>query len=152
MKTRFKEFLNEYGGPGRTIGFRYSKPTLEYGFKAPLLISDNINIDELKNNIQEILKNNNIQEDYYEFDKIKEFSDKTLYGLEVSMKAYSKYELNSMIGVILNKLTEIYNNKEDFDILYNNILFKGPDSNQVRKIGFLNNNQKNSNNDLTMKK
>lgn len=148
MKIKFKEFLNEYGGRGRAAGFRYSEPTKEYGFSVPILFESNIDINDIRDNIEKILKEENVEEDYFKFEKLSNdeirsiiinnidendyfnykemfFEGLTSYLLEISMKAYSKYELRSMISIVTNRLSKIYN--KEMLILIDRINIKGDD-------------------------
>lgn len=142
MKTKFYEFLNEYGGPGRTIGFRYSDPVDEYGFLIYILVdTEYIDADSLREDIKEILENKKVNEDYFLFDKDSEYGELDVYKLEISMKAYSKYELQSLIGVVLDAISEMYSDEIDNErliIVGEQIQVKGPDVDETkkRKIGF----------------
>jgi hypothetical protein len=131
MKTKFKDFLNEYGGPGRTIGFRYSAPSIEYGVLVPIIINDNVDVDGLKSDIKEILDRNNVEEDFFNLEQVEdEQQGYTPYELEIQMKGYSKYELQSMVSVVLDNVAELYEDdlrNEDMYILGDRIAVKGAD-------------------------
>ncbi len=121
MKTKFEDFLNEYNGPGKAVGFRYSNPTIEYTFSVILSINPEKNIKVLRRSLYKLLKEFNVEEDWFHFRKFKNDT----YKFEISMKGFSKYELSSMIGKLLKKI------KEDFsdDIIINTetIEIKGED-------------------------
>ncbi|MCK9477014.1 MAG: hypothetical protein M0R46_13900 [Candidatus Muirbacterium halophilum] len=144
MKTKFYEFLNEYGGPGRTIGFRYSDPVDEYGFLIYILVdTEYIDADSLREDIKDILVDNKIGEDYFDFTLENDYMQYDVYKLEIGMKGYSKYELQSLIGVVLDAISEMYSDEIDNErliIVGDQLQVKGPDVDieptKKSKIGF----------------
>jgi hypothetical protein len=128
MKTKFKEFLNEYGGPGKAVGFKYSEPTSEYAVSVLMAIDDEfIDIDDVHTIINQVLDENNAQVDSVTITEFEEKDEYTVYKLEIIMKAYSKYELNSMFNLVITKLSEIYEGDDNFIIVDDSLVSEGPD-------------------------
>lgn len=100
MVTRFDEFLNEYGGPGRAIGFRYSEPNIDYTFSIHTVINPDIGYEKIQKTIEDIFKKNNVGEESIEM--IHKGGD--TYELKIKIKGYSKYEILSMTNLLLNEV------------------------------------------------
>ena len=137
MKTKFDDFLNEYGGPGKTLGFPYSKPNRLYDIKLPLSVSSDINMEEMDKNIASIMLNKNIEEDNFKLllsDDDSWFEGGKEYILNIQMKVYSENEVQSAINVIIDVLVKIYGDK--IKVHGDKIVAKG-DVPQKKKLGFM---------------
>ena len=131
METKFNNFLNEYGGPYKAAGFRYSEPKIEYTFSVIVLVNTELSIIKLNNDIKNILKDNRIEEDNFNF--MKESGDQ--YELRINMTAYSNLEIIAACEVILKKLTELY--PEDINVIIETMDVTGGDIDVKRNpIGF----------------
>jgi hypothetical protein len=111
MKIKFEDFLNEYGGPNKAVGFNYTKKqTEEYTLNLGILINPENSISEVKDIIQNILNTFNVGEDWFEI--IKDDPDNSeccLYILRVALKAYNELEIKSLKH-LLEKELEKYPN------------------------------------------
>jgi len=120
MKTKLEDFVNEYGGKNKAAGFRYSEPTTKYIFGVPLMVSNDIDIEEVKKNVGLILNENNVEEEYFKITSVKGIVDFEIYEekglsphyLEVGLLAYSDFELESAIRIILVGISEKYSETE----------------------------------------
>jgi len=92
MKTQFDKFINEYGGPGRTIGFKYSEPSNKYIFSICAVINPDLDTHGLEKEMKKMLKSFKAEEDYL---KVKNIGADS-YEIKIAMKAYSKYEVLAM--------------------------------------------------------
>jgi hypothetical protein len=127
MKTKFKEFLNEYGGPGKTIGFRYSEPTSEYSVSLSFAINKNvIDIKDVESLIKTTLDENDVEEDSITITESDSSFELVKYDLEITMKGYSKYELIAMFNLVLEELTKTFDSN-NFMVIQDSINAKGPD-------------------------
>lgn len=141
MKTKLNDFLNEYGGPGRTIGFRYFEPKNKYDINIPIIIdTDMIDILTLTEDVEQILIDKNIEEDSFEFVEIDDTDEYLKYILNIKLTAYSKYEVQSMINTVLDNVVELYKDEvesEKLIIIGDKISTSGPDLNdKSKKIGY----------------
>jgi len=121
MKTKFNDFLNEYGGPGKATGFRYSNPTLEYKFSVGLVINPILELNDVTKSIQELLDENHVEEDVMKMEHL--MGD--VYLLIIELKAYSKFEIDSMLNVVLDEIVDMFG--EDIEILVETIMIVGDD-------------------------
>ena len=105
MKVTFNEFLNEYGGPNKAIGFRYSKPTNEYKFSLIFVVEYGVTEDELNSQIEEILRKNEFEEDSFTLTEI----DGGEFEIEMKLKLYSGAEIQGVMQTFLTEMSEIHN-------------------------------------------
>jgi len=106
MKIKFEDFLNEYGGPNQTIGFKYTKKqTEEYTLNLGILINPENSISEVEEIIQNILNKFNVGEDWFEIVKDNK-NDPTdlLYVLRIALKAYNELEIESLKHLLEKEL------------------------------------------------
>lgn len=100
--------LNEYGGPGKTAGFRYSKPNIEYLFTCNIEIGQKIDSKHAKEYIGELLKELKVNEDWYKLTKsfdnqlVDLMNDLDVYQLQISLTVYNYLEVESMIDSMVN--------------------------------------------------
>jgi hypothetical protein len=121
METNFNEFLNEYGGPRKTIGFRYSEPNIDYTFSIVLIINPALKSSTVKSDIAKIFKEANVEEDWIKL--VHEKGDG--YKLTIGMKGYSKFELLAMTNVLFKKVHEKF--KEDIVFILDSVELTGAD-------------------------
>lgn len=129
MKTNFNEFIKEYGGPGRTIGFRYSNPTREYFFSVSFVFNSKLKKQydmeliegSIYETIEEILIDLKVEEDAMQLEWISK--NKLLFS--ITMKAYSSLEFTAATIAILNKIKEDF--EDDIEIIKDSINVDGPD-------------------------
>lgn len=127
MVTAFYDFINEYGGPGRAIGFRYSEPNIDYKFSIHTVINPKIGVKKIEKMIKDIFKKYNVGEDKLKFKHV----GADQFELSIKIKAYSKYEVLSMINLLFNEV-----NKEIGDniiFILDSINIEGKDLNVERK-------------------
>jgi len=131
METKFNDFLNEYGGPYKTAGFRYSKPSIEYVFSLNMIVNPEINIQKLTKDFKDIFDKYKLEQDNFNFMK----EDDDIYNLRINLTAYSKLEIESAMQVILKEIMKLYNN--DIIFIAESLSIEGPDNEIKRKpIGY----------------
>ena len=131
MKVNFDEFLNEYGGPGKTVGFRYSKPSIKYEFSIITVLNPELNKNKIKEDILKTLKDIKAEEDFVKF--VHEKDD--AYKLSIGMTAYSKFEVLSMAKSLFTKIKDQYD--ENIINIIDSIELTGSDvESKTRPIGF----------------
>lgn len=131
MKVNFDEFLNEYGGPGKTVGFRYSKPSIKYEFSIITVLNPELNKNKIKEDILKTLKDIKAEEDFVKF--VHEKDD--AYKLSIGMTAYSKFEVLSMAKSLFTKIKDQYD--ENIIFIIDSIELTGSDvESKTRPIGF----------------
>jgi hypothetical protein len=97
MKNLITKF-NEYGGPEKTIGFRYSKPEEQYKIVFPIVYDkEKISMKEILDKTTEILNDF----DVFEFD-IEEIKEEVI---QVKVICYSEKEANKIGENIIKKLS-----------------------------------------------
>lgn len=105
---KFKDLLlNEYGGPNKTAGFRYSKPDVEYVFSVLVDIDRKLKPEQVKDYILEILKELKVNQEWFDFKReidnqfIELMSDFDTYKLEIALKVYNYLDVVSMLSSII---------------------------------------------------
>lgn len=97
MKTTFTEFLNEYSGKEKTLGFVYSKPTDAYViniyYSKSLFSRDKTEL--IRNEIEKIVEKNEIL-----CNKINIVKN----HITVEFMSYSRIEMLSVLDVVVNGL------------------------------------------------
>jgi len=133
MEIKFDKFLNEYGGPGKAVGFRYSEPSIDYKFSIHLLINPSLRPIIVKNGIKKVFKEEKVGEDLITLNHV----GKDEHILTIKMKGYSKFELMSMIDLLFKKVKEIF--KDDIEFIIESIELFGSDiyeEEPKRQVGF----------------
>ncbi|NPV13201.1 MAG: hypothetical protein HPY57_15650 [Ignavibacteria bacterium] len=131
MKTEFDKFLNEYGGPGKAIGFRYSEPSINYTFSINVVVNPELKPVFVKNIIKDIFKKHNVGEDSISFRHVG--ADE--YKLTIKIKGYSKYEIISMIDLLMKNVNKKL--RDDVLFIFDSIDLQGRDIEvKNRPIGF----------------
>lgn len=131
MKVNFDEFLNEYGGPGKTVGFRYSDPSIKYEFSIITVLNPELDKNEVKQDILKTLKDINAEEDFIKFAHERDDA----YKLSIGMTAYSKFEVLSMVKTLFTKIKDQY--EEDVIFIPDSTELSGSDIEPKNKpIGF----------------
>lgn len=134
MEIKFDKFLNEYGGPGKAVGFRYSKPTIDYEFSINAVINrKKLTPFKVKTTIAKIFKEAKVEEDSINFNHVG--ADE--YKLTINMKGYSKFELLSMTDFLFKKVKDEL--QEDIKFILDSMNVLGSDLNdteQQKPIGF----------------
>jgi len=135
METKFNKFLNEYGGPGRAVGFRYSEPSIDYKFSINVILNPEIKIKTFINFIKKVFTENNVGEDSMTFNHL----GKDEYILTIKMKGYSKFELMAMIDLLFKKIKSKF--EDDVYFVMESVQLDGSDiyeteEEQKKPIGF----------------
>jgi len=126
MKVTFNEFLNEYSGPKKAIGFRYSKPTNEYKLSLKIFVNETEEV--VNKQIEEILKKNEFEEDDFTLTLIEDGE----YDFEINFKLYSGGEIQGAISTFLLGLKNAY---PDFKFDEDSIKIDGePESYKAKKV------------------
>jgi hypothetical protein len=112
MIKNFNKYLNEYSGPGKAIGFRYSKPTSEFTIQCVCEISDDLDIDEFMTAVKIILTDMDIEKFETELVPINKPTKKNSkivnYVLSVDVVCYSEGEAISIGNELNRNLLKIY--------------------------------------------
>lgn len=111
MIKNFNKYLNEYSGPGKAIGFRYSKPTSEFTIQCVCEISDELDIDEFMTAVNIILTDMNIEKFETELIPIKKpiaEDNEANYVLSIDVVCYSEGEAVSIGNELNRNLLKIY--------------------------------------------
>jgi CxxC motif-containing protein len=111
MIKNFNKYLNEYSGPGKAIGFRYSKPTSEFTIQCVCEISDDLDIDEFMSAVKIILTDMDIEKFETEMIPIKNpiaVDNKANYVLSIDVVCYSEGEAVSIGNELNRNLLKIY--------------------------------------------
>ena len=112
MKTKFEDFLIEYTGPYKAAGFKFGDktgPGETFDMDCVVVINPTKDKEEVKNKIEEILKQYDVDYESISIDPLQEDA----YTLNMTFKSYNQYEAHSVINTVLvdalKKLPDTFN-------------------------------------------
>ncbi|MCK9415320.1 hypothetical protein M0Q97_01525 [Candidatus Dojkabacteria bacterium] len=89
LNTKFSEFVNEYAGKNKTLGFRYSKPNSKFTF-AFLVESLYYDVNDIFKDIFDEIK---LEEDNFTIKKIDQEENVYFFEVVIDLTAYSNLEV-----------------------------------------------------------